>query len=1016
MTFIATPQNKRNTQHDFTITNSAAARRIDMLRACEPTLSSLPQLSGELAQISGINSRGGDFGARSVPFFTPSATHPYLFVYTYRLRGLKKPYVDNCILKGFKQGRDKKVPVSGPLLRAKDEHFASQLVKTNFKASAGWQDEFKQRNEISFNAECASRMCEQAWDQVKVETIKNCLKKAGIIRKENYGETVTESAPAIDNWEKVTPDPAISYVDFVSVDEDVAVCGEVTDTDIVPEVLNNNIQAEDGASGYEEDNSSVVQDGMAEQFKVIQFTEISIVSSSIPGELDLLAQFKPLVCELHSSIICGIHWAEQGSKVLYISATPLNELPPPIHGTPNLGTEALSNIRFLYLPTWQDLLKHLYSIHLHAHIAQVVIIQGLEHYCYLQGKPFNEMHTALIFASLMDATSVCGQRSNRPALLITSLDEQDVPSDKLNRVIDTFFLDVIWLIESENKFASTEREIQVSNLLTCPGQPRKTKLVCGAVFYFGNGGSRWNVVKYPSLSRSPTIRLCLHVQLHTLLVMVEPLGRLHALFLYMTHIQEHERFFEVTTMRNTIQGERGWNRWNVVKYPSLSRSPTIRLCLHVQLHTLLVMVEPLGRLHALFLYMTHIQEHERFFEVTTIINFTFRTSLRLGQANILHQIKGEPYIVDLLFKVLRCEVEAVEGDKKSFKQTHKQRQVNSIMELVVQEGLRGSAPTFAWSQSRKAFRKNNPQCTRGGSNPGLPIFDSLVQHKSSALDPTAIIAVPTDTEYLGAAELAISAVKMSSSVEISCLEVSVKHSSSVSFSCSDAAPPSSPSGSFGSVSTTTGIEPHSGTVSNRLSSSSLGVTGVFTITSTILGRSSSESSESEGREGVSLVSSEDCRNKVLHTGCSTTSPMFIDTAFKMSDEEPLQKSSSEPHQSDTQSSDTRSESTALDVIKRHWLIAGVFITILVGTFLPGGSEKGIGSNRFNHIFSGSVSTRTLEKRRGEDGKKGGNNIREYKGNTRKRMLICFGRARGRSGIFSEGISLLRKSIQPKALA
>nr|CAD7262394.1 unnamed protein product [Timema shepardi] len=75
---------------------------------------------------------------------------------------------------------------------------------------------------------------------------------------------------------------------------------------------------------------------------------------------------------------------------------------------------------------------------------------------------------------------------------------------------------------------------------------------------------------------------------------------------------------------------------------------------------------------------------------------------------------------------------------------------------------------------------------------------------------------------------------------------------------------------------------------------------------------------------------------------------FIDTAFKMSDEEPSQqskppppaaKSSSQPHQSDTQSSDTRSESTALDVIKRHWLIAGVFITILVGTFLPGGSEK-----------------------------------------------------------------------------
>nr|CAD7576098.1 unnamed protein product [Timema californicum] len=58
-----------------------------------------------------------------------------------------------------------------------------------------------------------SRMCMQAWDQVKVETIK----------KENDGETVTKATPAIDNWEEVTPDPAISHVEFVNVGEDGAV-------------------------------------------------------------------------------------------------------------------------------------------------------------------------------------------------------------------------------------------------------------------------------------------------------------------------------------------------------------------------------------------------------------------------------------------------------------------------------------------------------------------------------------------------------------------------------------------------------------------------------------------------------------------------------------------------------------------------------------------------------------------------------------------------------------------------
>nr|CAD7455812.1 unnamed protein product [Timema tahoe] len=78
--------------------------------------------------------------------------------------------------------------------------------------------------------------------------------------KKEKGETVTAAAPAIDNWEEVAPDSPIFYVDFVSVDEDVAMCGEVTDVDIVAEVLNNNIHAEDVEAGDEEYNYSAVQE------------------------------------------------------------------------------------------------------------------------------------------------------------------------------------------------------------------------------------------------------------------------------------------------------------------------------------------------------------------------------------------------------------------------------------------------------------------------------------------------------------------------------------------------------------------------------------------------------------------------------------------------------------------------------------------------------------------------------------------------------------------------------------
>uniref|UniRef100_A0A1B6KQS9 HTH CENPB-type domain-containing protein n=1 Tax=Graphocephala atropunctata TaxID=36148 RepID=A0A1B6KQS9_9HEMI len=71
-----------------------------------------------------------------------------------RLREPENPAVDNCVLKWFKQARDKKIPLSGPLIRAKAEQFAKELGKKNFKASTGWLDGFKDRNKITFKAVC----------------------------------------------------------------------------------------------------------------------------------------------------------------------------------------------------------------------------------------------------------------------------------------------------------------------------------------------------------------------------------------------------------------------------------------------------------------------------------------------------------------------------------------------------------------------------------------------------------------------------------------------------------------------------------------------------------------------------------------------------------------------------------------------------------------------------------------------------------------------------------------------
>lgn len=71
-----------------------------------------------------------------------------------RLREPDNPDLDQCVLKWFKQMRDKKIPVSGPLVRTKAEQFATDLGKSNFKASTGWLDGFRERNKILFKFIC----------------------------------------------------------------------------------------------------------------------------------------------------------------------------------------------------------------------------------------------------------------------------------------------------------------------------------------------------------------------------------------------------------------------------------------------------------------------------------------------------------------------------------------------------------------------------------------------------------------------------------------------------------------------------------------------------------------------------------------------------------------------------------------------------------------------------------------------------------------------------------------------
>ncbi|XP_044599589.1 uncharacterized protein LOC123275502 [Cotesia glomerata] len=73
-------------------------------------------------------------------------------------------------------------------------------------------------------------MITKAWNQVSKKTIKNCFKKSGF---KVPGEDENDDLPIREEFNFQDPD----FEEFVTFDNDVAVCGELTDADIVASVL-----------------------------------------------------------------------------------------------------------------------------------------------------------------------------------------------------------------------------------------------------------------------------------------------------------------------------------------------------------------------------------------------------------------------------------------------------------------------------------------------------------------------------------------------------------------------------------------------------------------------------------------------------------------------------------------------------------------------------------------------------------------------------------------------------------
>lgn len=104
-------------------------------------------------------------------------------------------------------------------------------------------------------------------------------------------------------------------------------------------------------------------------------------------------------------------------------------------------------------------------------------MEGLDYYCKLADSNIHvrnqnheqEMHAALVCASLTDAMSVCAKRAGKPAVLIASFHCSDI---KVNPLIDLFFSNIVWSVESDN-----DGGLALTNAVILPQHSSATQIV-----------------------------------------------------------------------------------------------------------------------------------------------------------------------------------------------------------------------------------------------------------------------------------------------------------------------------------------------------------------------------------------------------------------------------------------------------------------------------------------------------------------------------------------------------------
>ena len=106
----------------------------------------------------------------------------------------------------------------------------------------------------------AMEMFASAWSEVKVSTVSKCWIHSGFIEtksQEDYVDTGGASTPC-DVWQfltgRINLDKNINFEDYITADDDVLVCEDLTDARILEQVSSQQAEADDLDSSDDDDD------------------------------------------------------------------------------------------------------------------------------------------------------------------------------------------------------------------------------------------------------------------------------------------------------------------------------------------------------------------------------------------------------------------------------------------------------------------------------------------------------------------------------------------------------------------------------------------------------------------------------------------------------------------------------------------------------------------------------------------------------------------------------------------